>query len=65
MRDEPNHEMVCDWQLRTVCMPTTVIATADHDSPVVSTLIYLDATLCGIVTLSAAKHSVHVARMQQ
>ena len=32
------HKMGCDWQLRTVCMPTTVIATADH------------AQSCGLIT---------------
>ena len=46
--------------LLTVCRPTMVIAATDRGSPVVSALICLNATLCSIVTLSSAKHSVHV-----
>ena len=37
----------------------------DKVSPVISTLISLDTTLCGIATLDAAKHSVYVEKMQR
>ena len=58
-------EMSCDRLLLTVGRPTMVIAAPDRCSPVISTLISLDTTLCGIATLDAAKHSVYVEKMQR